>query len=97
MPGMTFNISSWGVKDYNKAKIKLEILNFSDLLGNTPKGRRISSKQVQVGGSKSSLGVFPKGCKQAKKKMLSAFLYNKSNHNVVVDPTITVEGGNLES
>ena len=32
LPGMTFNTSSRGVKDYNKAKIKLEILNFSDLL-----------------------------------------------------------------
>ena len=37
---MAFNTSSWSVKEeVNKAKLKLEIPNFSDVVGNTSKGR----------------------------------------------------------
>ena len=84
-------------EDFNKAKIKLEIPNFSDVLGKTTKGQRNSSKQIEVRGSKFALGVFPKGCGQAEKGMPSAFLYNESDHDVIVDFIIAVEGCNLES
>ena len=92
---MAFNTSSWSVKeDANKAKLKLEIPNFSEVLGNTRKDQEIRSKQVAVGGSKFALSVCPKGYKKAEEGMLSAFLENESDHDVVVDYTISVEGGN---
>ena len=100
---MAFNTSSWSVKeDANKAKLKLEIPNFSEVLGNTRKDQEIRSKQVAVGGSKFALSVCPKGWdgmgwkgyKKAEEGMLSAFLENESDHDVVVDYTISVEGGN---
>ena len=93
LPEMTFNTRSWSVKeDFNKAKIKLEIPNFSDVLGKTTKGQRNPSKQIEVRGSKFALGVFPKGCGQAEKGMPSAFLYNESDHDVIVDFIFAVEG-----
>ena len=94
---MAFNTSSWSLKeDANKAKLKLEIPNFSEVLGNTRKDQEIRSKQVAVGGSKFALSVCPKGYKKAEEGMLSAFLENESDHGVVVD-TISVEGGNSTS
>ena len=95
---MAFNTSSWSVKeDANKAKLKLEIPNFSEVLGNTRKDQEIRSKQVAVGGSKFALSVCPKGYKKAEEGMLFAFLENESDHDVVVDYTISVEGGNSMS
>ena len=95
LPKMAFNTSSWSVKDdANKAKLRLEIPKFSEVLGNTEKDQQIRSKQVSVGGSKFALAICPKGHKNAEEGMISAFLYNESNHDVVVDHTINVEGGN---
>ena len=95
---MAFNTSSWSVKEeVNKAKLRFEIPNFSDVVGNTTKGQDLGSKQFDVGGSKFALGIYPKGVQQAKKGMMSAFLRNESNHDVEVDFTISVEGGNAKS
>ena len=95
---MAFNTSSWSVKEeVNKAKLKLEIPNFSDVVGNTSKGQRVISKQFDVGGAKFALKIYPNGEEGAEEGMLSAFLGNESNHDVVVDFTISVEGGNKKS
>ena len=95
LPKMQFNTSSWSVvEDANKAKLRLKIPKFSEVLDNTRKGQEIKSKQVGVGGSKFALYVYPKGHKKAEEGMLSAFLFNESDHDVEVeDFTITVEGG----
>ena len=85
-----FNTSSWFCKEEsNKAKLKLEIPNFSDVLGKTRKGDKISSKMFLVGRSKFTLDVYPSGIGAAKQGMISVYLHNESNHNVVVDYTIT--------
>ena len=53
MPKIAFKTSSWSVKEeVNKAKLKLEIPNFSDLVGNTTKGHSVQSNQFGVGESK---------------------------------------------
>jgi len=95
---MAFNTSSWSVKEeVNKAKLKLVIPNFSEVLGNTSRGQGVISKQFDVGGTKFALEIYPKGYQGAEEGMLSAFLCNQSNHDVVVDFTISVEGGNTKS
>ena len=89
-----FNINSWSVReDFNKAKLKLEIPN---LLW-AGKGDRIGSKLFLVGRSKFTLSVYPSGNMSAEQGMLSVFLNNASNHDVVVDYTITAEGARAES
>ena len=89
-----FNINSWYVReDFNQAKLKLEIPN---LLW-AGKGDRIGSKLFLVGRSKFRLDVYPSGCDSAEQGMLSAFLHNASNHDVVVDYTITAEGAEPKS
>ena len=98
MPKMALNTSSWSVKEgVNKTKLKLEVPNFSDVVGDTRKGQRIKSKQFDVGGSKFALKIYPNGSGDAEEGMLSAFLLNASNHDVVVDCTISVEGGREDS
>ena len=88
-----FNSNSWFVKEEeNKAKLKLEIPNFRDVVSTTRKGDRIGSKPLLVGRSKFRLDVFPSGCMSAEQGMLSAFLHNASNHDVVVDFTMTAKG-----
>ena len=83
-----FNTSSWfGKEESKKAKLKLVISNFSDVL--TRKGEKIRSKIISVGRSKFSLEVYPSGVKSAERGMISVFLQNESNHDVVVDYTIT--------
>jgi len=95
---MDFNTSSWSVKeDFNQAKLRLEIPNFSDVVGNTRKGQGIKSKLFDVGGSKFVLEIYPNGDLKAEEGMLSVFLNNESNHDVVVDYTISVDGINRES
>ena len=95
---MAFNTSSWCVReDVNKAKLKLEIPNFSDVVANTTKGQEISSKQFDVGRSKFTLDISPNGDLGAEEGMFSAFLSNRSNHDVVVDYTISVEEGKVLS
>ena len=95
---MAFKTSSWSVKEeVNKAKLKFEISNFSHVVGKTSRGQTIDSKQFDVGGSKFALEISPKGHWQANEGMLSAFLVNESDHDVVVDCTISVEGGVKES
>ena len=95
---MVFKTSSWSMKEeVNKAKLRLEISNFSDAVGNTRRGQGVKSKQFDVGGSKFALKIFPNGDLEATKGMLSAYLYNESNHGVVVDFTISVEGGKAPS
>ena len=94
LPKMAFNTSSWSVKeDIDMAKLKLVIPNFSDVVNNTTKGQSIKSKSVDVGGSKFALKIYPKGHQQANEGNISVFLYNKGNNDVVVDYTISVEGG----
>ena len=90
---MAIETNSWSVReDFNKAKLKLEIPNFSDVVGKTKKGDELSSKLFLVGRSKFRLDVYPSGCDSAEQGMLSAFLHNASNHDVVVDYTMTAEG-----
>ena len=40
-------------EDVNKAKLKLEIPNFSKVVANTTKGQEINSKQFDVGGEEA--------------------------------------------
>jgi len=95
---MTFNASSWSVKkDFNKAKLRLEIPNFSEVLGNTKRGQKIRSKQFEVGGSKFAFAVYPKGDEGAEEGKLSALLWNESNHDIEVNYSIIVEGGHSTS
>ena len=83
-----FNTSSWfGKEESKKAKLKLVIPYFSDVL--TRKGEKIRSKIISVGRSKFSLEVYPSGVKSAERGMISVFLQNESNHDVEVDYTIT--------
>ena len=82
-------------EDVNKAKLKFEIPSFSDVVGNTTKGQMINSKHFDVGGSKFALRIYPNGNQDNEKGMLSAFLWNASDYNVVVDCIISVEGGKL--
>ena len=85
-----FNTSSWfGQEESNKAKLKLVIPNFSDVLGKTRKGDKIRSEMFLVGRSKFTLDVYPSGIGAAKQGMISVYLHNESNHDVVVDYTIT--------
>ena len=44
-------------ENFNKAKLKFVIPDFSDLVGNTRKGDGIKSKQCDVGGSKFALMI----------------------------------------
>jgi len=91
---MAFNTGSWSVKENtDMAKLKLVIPNFSDVVNNTTKGKSIKSKSVDVGRSKFALKIYPKGHQQAKKRDISVFLYNIGTNDVVVDYTISVEGG----
>ena len=93
---MAFKTSSWPMKEeINKAKLKLEIPNFRDVVGNTTKGQYVKSEQFDVGGSKFALRIYPNGNQDNEKGMLSAFLWNASDYNVVVDCIISVEGGKL--
>jgi len=95
---MTFNASSWSVKkDFNKAKLRLEIPNFSEVLSNTKKGQEIRSKQFGVGGSIFAFAIYPKGGEGAKEGRFSAILWNESSHDVEVNYTIIVEGGHSTS
>ena len=90
-----FNSNSWFVKEEeNKAKLKLEIPNFSDVVGKAGKEEKIVSKLFPVGQSKFRLDVLSSSVEQG---MLSAFLFNQSNYDVVVDYTITAEGAEPKS
>jgi len=94
---MAFKTSSWSMKEeVNKAKLKLEIRNFSDVVSNTSVGQQISSKQFDVGRTKFGLNIYRNGNgrQEIEMGMVSAYLRNESNHDVVVDFTISVEGGN---
>ena len=84
-------------EEVNQAKLRFEIPNFSKVVANTTKGHRISSNQFDVGGSKFVLDIYPNGQWQAKRGMFSASLQNENTHDVVVDCTISVEGGNALS
>ena len=95
---MRFNASSWSVKkDFNKAKLRLEIPNFSEVLSNSKKGQEIRSKEFEVGGSKFAFAIYPKGGTAAKEGWFSALLWNEGNHDVEVNYTIVVEGGHSTS
>ena len=84
-------------EEVKTVKMKLEIPNFSEIVVNATQGQGIKSKYFEVGGSKFVLEIFPNGDEQAEKGMLSVFLHNESNHDVLVDYTISVEGGNTLS
>ena len=58
-------------EDFNQAKLKLEIPNFSDVVGNTRKGQGIKSKLFDVGGSKFVLEIYPNGHLKAEEGMFS--------------------------
>jgi len=95
---MAFKVSSWSMKEeVNKAKLKLEIPNFSDVVGCRIKGQKISSEQFDVGGINFALDIYPNGTLNAAKGMLSVFLCNESNLDVAVDYTISIGRGNVQS
>ena len=78
-----FNTNSLFVEEeVNKVKLKLEIPNFSDVVGKTKKGDELSSKPFLVGRSKFTLSVYPSGTMSAEQGMLSAFLHNESNQRI---------------
>ena len=84
-------------EEVNKAKLKLEIPNFSDVVRNTIKGQKITSEQFDVGGINFALDIYPNGTLNAAKGMLSAFLRNESKHGVVVDYIISDGRHNAQS
>ena len=95
---MAFKTSSWSMKEeVTKAKLKLEIPYFSDVVRNTIKGQKISSEQFDVRGINFALDIYPNGTLKAAKGMLSAFLRNESNYDVLVDYTISIGRGNAQS
>jgi len=81
------------MEEINRAVLKLEIPNFSEVLDNTRKDQAICSKPFILGGSKFALIVYPKGHQKAEQGMLSLSIQNESNHGVEVDCGITVDKG----
>ena len=92
---MVISRRSWSVREeFNKAKLKLEIPKFSEVAGNTGREVKISSKLFHVGRSKFRLAVYPGGVEETTEQgMFSVYLYNVSNHDVVVDFTISANWG----
>ena len=92
---MVISSRSWSVREeFNKAKLKLEVPKFSEVVGNTGRKVRISSKLFHVGRSKFRLAVYPGGVEETTEQgMFSVYLYNVSNHDVVVDFTISANWG----
>ena len=92
---MVISRRSWSVREeFNKAKLQLEIPKFSEVVGNTGRKVRISSKLFHVGRSKFMLAVYPHGVEETTEQgMFSVYLYNVSNHDVVVDFTISANWG----
>ena len=92
---MVISSRSWSVREeFNKAKLKLEVPKFSEVVGNTGRKVRISSKLFHVGRSKFMLAVYPHGVEETTEQgMFSVYLYNVSNHDVVVDFTISANWG----
>ena len=92
---MVISRRSWSVREeFNKAKLKLEIPKFSEVVGNTGREVKISSKLFHVGRSKFMLAVYPHGVEETTEQgMFSVYLYNVSNHDVVVDFTISANWG----
>ena len=92
---MVISRRSWSVREeFNKAKLKLEVPKFSEVVGNTGRKVRISSKLFHVGRSKFRLAVYPGGVEETTEQgMFSVYLYNVSNHDVVVDFTISANWG----
>ena len=95
LPKMVISRRSWSVREeFNKAKLKLEIPKFSEVVGNTGREVKISSKLFHVGRSKFRLAVYPGGVEETTEQgMFSVYLYNVSNHAVVVDFTISANWG----
>ena len=92
---MVISSRSWSVREeFNKAKLKLEVPKFSEVVGNTERKVKISSKLFHVGRSKFRLAVYPGGVEETTEQgMFSVYLYNVSNHDVVVDFTISANWG----
>ena len=92
---MVISRRSWSVREeFNKAKLKLEVPKFSEVVGNTGREVKISSKLFHVGRSKFRLAVYPGGVEETTEQgMFSVYLYNVSNHDVVVDFTISANWG----
>ena len=92
---MVISRRSWSVREeFNKGKLKLEIPKFSEVVGNTGREVKISSKLFHVGRSKFRLAVYPGGVEETTEQgMFSVYLYNVSNHGVVVDFTISANWG----
>ena len=92
---MVISSRSWSVREeFNKAKLKLEVPKFSEVVGNTGREVKISSKLFHVGRSKFRLAVYPGGVEETTEQgMFSVYLYNVSNHDVVVDFTISANWG----
>ena len=92
---MVISRRSWSVREeFNKGKLKLEIPKFSEVVGNTGREVKISSKLFHVGRSKFRLAVYPGGVEETTEQgMFSVYLYNVSNHDVVVDFTISANWG----
>ena len=92
---MVISTKSWSVREeFNKAKLQLEIPKFSEVVGNTGREVKISSKLFHVGRSKFRLAVYPGGVEETTEQgMFSVYLYNVSNHDVVVDFTISANWG----
>ena len=92
---MVISTKSWSVREeFNKGKLKLEIPKFSEVVGNTGREVKISSKLFHVGRSKFRLAVYPGGVEETTEQgMFSVYLYNVSNHDVVVDFTISANWG----
>ena len=92
---MVISRRSWSVREeFNKAKLQLEIPKFSEVVGNTGREVKISSKLFHVGRSKFRLAVYPGGVEETTEQgMFSVYLYNVSNHDVVVDFTISANWG----
>ena len=85
---------SWFLKEgLNKAKLRLDIFNFSTMLGNMGKGGFEDSNSFEVGRSRFCLRISRKGVESYPRGHFGAFLVNESEHDVVVDFMISVEGG----
>ena len=70
-------------ENLNKGTIFFEIHNFKDLRSRAGKSNYVKSEEVMIKRTSFSLVVFPNGGDE--KDKMSVFLYNNSDHDVVLE------------
>ena len=88
---MAFTTDTWVLhKDWDKATITFEIINFAAAVAANKKGQAIWSKDCTIGGSQFGIKVYPSGKNDAAKNHVSIYTMNHSAHKVAYNHSITV-------